>query len=128
MRLPYTFLAASLIASNAVSAGTQQENQVSVREALTDTVTLGYIVGSAIVGYLIAVVFTALTVRIGYPPNVARFGCWVGASLWLLSVAYILFCLIMHTAVPAFVWGVLAAVLLFFGVMLYLTRHTAAGR
>ncbi|MGI6296938.1 MAG: hypothetical protein ACOX3G_12760 [Armatimonadota bacterium] len=117
---------AMCLATFAAPALAQHEQQPTMVQVLTNTVTLAYILGSALVGYLIAVIFTSLTLRIGYPPNMARLGCWFGTCLWLIFIGFILFRYILHISMPVWFWASLMAFLVFFGVMLFLTRRHPA--
>jgi len=101
----------------------QQTRQFDPLQVCTDYTALGYILGSALAGYLIAVIFTSLTMGIGYPPNMARLGCWLGMCIWLVFLGFFLFEFILKINMPMWISYTMVAFLVFFGAILFLTRR-----
>ena len=95
-------------------------------QVLQQPMTIIYLVIAAIVAYLFSGVFTMLTARIGYPPNMARLGCWLGGVLWLGGAA-LLFWQLWHTPLPMIALIIIAVIIVFVGVVLLVTKRNPEG-
>jgi hypothetical protein len=87
---------------------------------------MALILAGAVLGlfcYLFSIGFTAVAVRSGYPPNVARLGIWLGALLWGILFVFVLCVYIITYPMPLWFMIVLLLGLLFFGMVLLMTRR-----
>lgn len=114
----------ALMATTAGSAYAQgQAGDRTLHELLTDTVTLGWVFGGAVGSYLFATVLTLATLNITHPPDAARIWSFVGAALWFLFVAFVVFGVVVPHHLPAWLIATLALVVAFFGVILLISRR-----
>lgn len=80
-------------------------------------------VALALFCYLFSVGFSAAMGKSGYPPNVARLGIWLGALLWGILFTFVLCVYVIKFVLPAWFLVVIALGLLFFGMVLLMTRR-----
>jgi hypothetical protein len=73
--------------------------------------------------YLFSIGFVAVAGQSGYPPNVARLGIWLGALLWGILFTFVVCLYIITVHVPIWFMVVLVLGLLFFGMILLMTRR-----
>jgi len=81
-------------------------------KALADTLVLMWAGVGALAGWLLSAIVTHLFLRSGYPPNVARFGCWLGLSSWLAYFVFFVLGYVAGIALPAWLLIVLAVVVI----------------
>lgn len=88
-----------------------------------DTVFLSWLFGSLVVTWLFSIVVSIVTIKTFYPPNAARFACWLAISLWGLFVTFFLFGHLFPYFLPT--WFITALLLLLFvaGVIALITRR-----
>lgn len=79
--------------------------------ALSDVLVLVWAAAGAVGGYLLSVVITHLFLRSGYPPNVARFGCWLGLTAWLAFFVFFVLGVVAGLKLPAWLLIVLAVII-----------------
>jgi len=82
-----------------------------------------WILAGAVVGYLFSIVFTSITMKMGYPPNMARLGCWLGLTLWLLFIGFVVFGVILAVHLPLWMLVILLCLIGVFGMAFYLGRR-----
>lgn len=80
---------------------------------------------SAILCYLVALGITGLFSARGYPPTVARVGCWLGAALWTVWILFGILEAILRIYPPLYVLLLIMCVVILFGVILGATRPRA---
>ena len=87
-------------------------------QALSSVLVLVWAVLGAAGGWLLSIVVTLLFLRSGYPPNVARFGCWLGLSAWLAYFVFFVLGYVAGLALPTWLLIVLAVVVVVLAVFL----------
>lgn len=85
---------------------------------------LTWLLGITIGGYLISIVFTNMLValKVGYPPNSARLGCWFGFLVWTLVLGLYIFGHILKS-LPIWALLILFTIVIFVGLIMVLNRR-----
>ena len=83
------------------------------------------LVVSAIVCYILSFGILALFGGKGYPPTVARLGCWFGAAVWTLWILFGIMEKILSIYPPFYGLFLILCLLVLFGVVLAVTRRRA---
>jgi FtsH-binding integral membrane protein len=91
--------------------------------AFTDKVALGWLVGSIILCYVLAVGMTTAFSGVGYPPTVARISLWVAAMIWTLIVVFWIFAHVLAIIMKPWFFFVVFVALLLFAVILAAARQ-----
>lgn len=88
-----------------------------------DAVFLSWLFGSMVVAWLFSVVLSMVMIQAFYPPNAARFACWLAFSLWGLFITFVLFGHLFPYFLPS--WFVTSLLLILFvaGVIALITRR-----
>ena len=125
MRARWTALTAAALLCSSLPALAQGTRPHTFMSLVTYPPALGWLVCSGLGAYLLSVVITALFGRSGFPPTVARLGCWVGLTFWMLFIVFFISGWILHLVIPAFILVILILLIVLFGVVLMLTRRRA---
>lgn len=100
---------------------------LTIATFLTVTV-LGWFLLTALGFYLFSVVLSLVlnALRVGYPPNVARFSCWVGFLFWFLFLKFGFFAIFFPSVVTNFQLAVMILLVVLIGIILFSTKKRAA--
>lgn len=96
----------------------------SLLVALSDTLTVLWLVLGAIACWLVGVIITHLLLPLFYPPNVARLGCWVALTLWLAYALFFVLGMIANVSVPQWLLIAALALVLLWGIGLWFGKRT----
>jgi hypothetical protein len=97
-----------------------------LQKALANTIVLGWIALGLLGGWVIGIVLTHLFLRVLYPPNAARLGCWLGITAWLVFAVLFVLGYVASVALPTWLLVGLACVVLFIGLLVWMGRRQAA--
>jgi hypothetical protein len=101
-----------------------QQGGSSAAGLFTNPIALAWLLGWAVAGYAFCIGFVLLFRRLAYEPNVARVGCWLGASLWALLVVFHVFGRVLGVELPTVVPVIVIVLLLLFGFVTWMTRRS----
>lgn len=88
-----------------------------------DAVFLAWLFGSLVVAWLFSVILSIAMLQTFYPPNAARFACWLAFSFWGLFVTFVLFGHLYPYFLPPWFVTLLLLVLFIAGVIALVTRR-----
>lgn len=88
-----------------------------------NAIFLSWFLGSLVVAWLFSVVLSMVMIQTFYPPNAARFACWLAFSLWGLFFTFVLFGHLFPYFLPS--WFITSLLLILFvaGVITLITRR-----
>ena len=95
-------------------------------QSLTGLHAMPYVIGTAVFFYLFSVVLTMISIRSGYPPNVARFAVWLSLLLWLAIQVGVIFHFIVFVSFPIWFYIALFLFMATFGIILLTTKRQSA--
>ncbi|MGI6544692.1 MAG: hypothetical protein ACOX44_16910 [Limnochordia bacterium] len=88
-----------------------------------DLVAVAWLFISGVVCYVFSVVFTMIFSNIGYPPNAARLGFWLGLVVWAAFILFAWLPFIVMIHVPLVVMVVVGSIVLLFGLILLVGKR-----
>ena len=95
---------------------------------ILSTVVLGWLLLTALGFYLFSVVLTLIlnALKIGYPPNIARFSCWISILFWFLFLKFAFFAFIFPSIMTTIQLAVIIVLILVIGIVLFATKKRAS--
>ncbi len=105
-----------------VGASDSSVNLPSTVHAIFSLHGLVWLLISLTGAYIFSLLFTMLFARLGFPPLIARLGCWLSITLWVIFALAIYLPVILQQSVP--LWLIVAAgvVVVLIGVIMYAVR------
>ena len=83
---------------------------------------LASLIVAGIVCYLLALGITGIFGAKGFPPSVARVGCFLGALLWVVWILFGILKAVLHLFLPFYVLLLVLCAVALFGLLLAATR------